>query len=315
MHCALKKTAVCNNIQMKIIPYILIIVFGLFTGCNVNSYTFDENLACQSLEKQAKWVHRYPGGEDAPICRQFLRESLEPYCDKYIEQDFTETVKGKELELKNIIGIINPKADKYIILASHYDNRPFSDKEKTIGLRQKPCPGANDGASSSALLLETAKVLKAKKPKVGVIIALFDGEDYGKDDDSMYIGSRYFAKHINDICEKKKVTFGILLDMIGDKDLNIFIEQISNKTAPKLVEKVWDCAKGLGYGDSFIPKVKYGIYDDHISLIEEGIDCIDIIDFDYKNWHTSHDTSDKCSPQSLKIVADVIIEFLYSDIE
>ncbi len=300
---------------MRLKFLILMIILGVFSGCNVNSYTFDENMAFQSLEKQSKWVHRYPGGEDAPFCRQFLRESLEPYCDKYIEQDFKQTVNDKELELKNIIGIINPKAKEFIILASHYDNRPFSDQEKDKAARNNPCPGANDGASSTALLLELSKVLKNKKPKVGVVIVLFDGEDYGKNDETMYIGSRYFAKHISDVVPKDKISSGILLDMIGDKNLNIYIERNSYYSARSVVARVWACAKELGYEDVFIPRVKYSISDDHIPLIEAGVDCIDIIDFDYKYWHTNSDTADKCSPKSLQIVADTLLKFLYSNKE
>ena len=291
--------------------YILILLTILIvaTGCLSKPYEFDENKAYEMLKVQSDWLHRYPGGKDASSCRNYLKESLEPYCHKYIEQDFSLNIKGKDLDLKNIIGIINPKAKEFVILASHYDNRPFSDKEWEKSKINKPCPGANDGASSTALLLELAKVLYSEKLNVGVIIVLFDGEDYGHEEKNMYLGSKYFANHISDIVSKNTIKYGILLDMIGDKNLNINIESISNYTSPDLVEDIWNTAKELGYNE-FIPKTRYAISDDHISLIEVGIDCIDIIDFDYKYWHKNEDTADKCSPKSLKIVADTLNEFL-----
>lgn len=292
--------------------FILLIIF-ISTGCTCQPVYFDETKAFDMLKDQAKMTERFSGGSDMEKCRAYLKEKLEPNCDIYLEQNWTENLKNRNCDFRNIIGIINPKAEKYIILGSHYDNRPISDEEWTRSLQKQPCPGANDGASSTALLLEAAKVLHSKKPKVGVVIVLFDGEDFGQKEDEMYVGSRYFARHINDIFERRKADYGIVLDMVGDKDLNIYIEKTSNAAAPDLVAAVWKQAEILGHKQYFIPKAKYGIADDHDPLIEKGIKCIDIIDFDYKYWHTTKDTADKCSPKSLGIVAEVVLNFIYSD--
>lgn len=293
------------------------IIFAVFivlvsTGCICSSVPFDETEAFDMLKCQSQWLHRYPGGKDADICRAYLKEKLEPYCQVYTEQNFSHETKDKKISLKNIIGIINPKAKEFIILGSHYDNRPVSDEEWDAGLAKKPCPGANDGASSTATLLETAKVLHSKKPPYGIVIVLFDGEDYGKSEKDMYLGSKYFAEHINDIVPKDKIKAGIILDMVGDTNLNIYIERTSKLAAPELVDSVWKSAEKLGYRSVFIPKAKYAISDDHDSLLEHGIPCIDIIDFDYRFWHTTKDTADKCSPKSLKIVGNTIIDFIYT---
>ena len=300
---------------MKISLFFALLIIFLSAGCMSEPVAFDENEAYLMLKEQTQMLHRYPEGKDIALCRSYLREKLEPCCDIYKEQDFTLKIEGKKLNLKNIIGIINPKAERYILLCSHYDNRPISDKDKDISKRKNPCPGADDGASSTAVLLETAKVVHSRKPDVGVVFVLFDGEDYGTEDETMYLGSRYFSEHYSEILDADKLKYGILLDMIGDSNLNIYIEKISNYTAPELVQGVWSSAKKLGYEENFIPKTKYAMGDDHIQLIECGIKCIDIIDFDYKYWHTTEDTPDKCSPKSLKIVGDVIIDFVFSDFE
>ena len=295
---------------MKYILTILTILI-IATGCISKPYEFDENKAYESLQYQANMLQRYPGGKDANKCRKYIKDILVANCDKYVEQDFSAKVQGKNLHLKNIIGVFNPRAEKFILLCSHYDNRPMCDKEADAKLQKQPCPGANDGASSTAVLLELGKVFHSKKPKVGVILVFFDGEDYAKENDDMYLGSKYFGENVSKIVDKDKIEYGILLDMIGDKELNICIEQISNYSAPDVIASVWKCAKELGYSKNFVPEATYAIDDDHVSLIECGIKCIDIIDFNYKYWHTTGDTADKCSPESLKIVGNVISKYIY----
>jgi glutaminyl-peptide cyclotransferase len=154
-----------------------------------------------------------------------------------------------------------------------------------------------------------------RKPDVGVMMVFFDGEDYvvnPASENTMYLGSKYFAKNLG-AQAKSRIAYGILLDMIGDKNLGIYEERRSVQAAPEVVKRVWDAAKALGYEKSFIPQTKYSMTDDHISLIEAGVKCIDVIDFDYGPWHTLDDTPDKCSPDSLKIVGDVIARVIYEE--
>ena len=108
-------------------------------------------------------------------------------------------------------------------------------------------------------------------------------------------GSAAFAKTVD---PAYRPVFGILLDMIGDADLNIYMEGYSQMYAPHVVEKVWLKAAELGIHE-MVPQVKYSMFDDHVPLLEAGIPCIDIIDFDYPYWHTIEDTPDKCSAESL----------------
>lgn len=311
---------------MRRVRFIISIIFMLFalSACTFSEkkdadiqYSFDGSKAYELLSAQATLGDRSPGSKNAKECIDLIKTNLTPYCDKVYKEKFIANVNGQKIPMTNIIGIINPKAENWIMLSSHWDNRPFSDKEKDAAKQENYCPGANDGASSTAVLLELARVLSRQKPDVGVMLVFFDGEDYGKGEDNMYFGSKYFSSNISNHAryagDIKNIKYGILLDMIGDSDLNIYVEQNSNVFAPKIVDNIWNAAAKLGYKKIFIPDVKYAISDDHIPLNNAGIPTVDIIDFDYKYWHTNADTPDKCSEKSLKIVGDVITKVIYNE--
>jgi len=244
---------------------------------------------------------------------KFIQDQLKPYAEIVHVQKFQKTIRGKNLDMKNIIASFNPSSKKQILLAAHWDTRPTADMEVNSEKKKKPIPGANDGASGVAVLLELARMFAKQKPDVGVTLVFFDGEDYGPGGEDMFLGSRYFATNLSDEISPEKIEYCILLDMIGDKALQIPKEQNSVESAPDVIDKVWDTAKKLGYGDVFIPDMGMRIQDDHIPLIKAGIKCIDLIDFDYGPWHTLDDTPDKCSPKSLKIVGEVVANVVYAE--
>lgn len=291
-------------------------LLSVAVGCSPSSApAFDGERAYDILKRQVDIGPRYPGvcGHDA--CRDMIVSHLKPLADEVAVQHFAQTVAGRKLMLDNIIAKFNPAAKKSILLAAHWDTRPVADMEVDAAERGRPIPGANDGASGVAVLLELARVFHEKKPDVGVMMVFFDGEDYATDrpsESTMYLGSKYFAKHL-DSATKNLIAYGILLDMVGDKDLAIYQESASVQAAPEVVKRVWDTAKALGYGGNFVPETKYGITDDHVPLIGAGVKCIDVIDFDYGPWHTLDDTPDKCSAKSLKIVGDVISRVVYEE--
>lgn len=267
------------------------------------------------LKKQVDIGPRYSGVKGHAACHEYIISNLKPYADEVSTQDFTHTVEGKTLSFSNIIARFNAKADNFILLAAHWDTRPIADKEVNPAKQTQPIPGANDGASGVAVLLELAKMFKHRPPDIGVIMVFFDGEDYAVKPDSsqyMFLGSKHYASGLT-AGEKRKMRYGILLDMIGDKNLEIYQEAKSFEAAPDVVRKVWDTAKSLGYEKIFIPKVKYSIHDDHIPLIEAGVKCIDIIDFDYGPWHTLDDTVAQCSAESLGIVGAVVAKVIYKE--
>jgi Zn-dependent M28 family amino/carboxypeptidase len=172
-----------------------------------------------------------------------------------------------------------------------------------------PILGANDGASGVAILLELSRIFHQKPPDVKVVVVLFDGEDYGKRTDDMLLGSRYFARKMK---RRWRPDYGILIDMVGDKDLNIYIEPISANAAPEIVKKVWELAEELQL-EGIYREIGPAVMDDHVPLIKAGIKCIDIIDFDYPYWHTLEDTPDKCNKKSLETVGKLLLELVYSE--
>jgi Zn-dependent M28 family amino/carboxypeptidase len=223
---------------------------------------------------------------------------MQDVTDKVVTQDFNYSKLGKKYRLTNILGILNPTGTQKIMFSAHWDTRPTADQEKTAENKKKPILGANDGASGVAVLLELARVLKAKKPKACIYFMLFDGEDVGPDIGNMLLGARYFAKHM----DAYKPNAMILIDMIGDADQQIYRESNSVNNARKLVDTVWSAAASLGYGNRFPDEIKYPIEDDHLPMQDAGVPSIDLIDFDYPYWHTLADTVDKCSPESLEAV-------------
>jgi len=220
-------------------------------------------------------------------------------------------VDGSPVPMANLIVRWHPQRSKRILLAAHYDTLPYPmlDRENPRGL----FVGANDGASGVAVLMELANEISRLPCKYGVDFALFDGEEFIFDPNGrFFLGSEYFARQYAKHPPGYRYRWGVLLDMIGDKNLQIFQERNSmwwRDTRP-LVEDIWATARRLGVRE-FIPKKKYAVRDDHLPLHNTGmIPCIDVIDFDYPPWHTQGDTPDKCSPLSLAKVGWVIREWL-----
>ena len=202
------------------------------------------------------------------------------------------------------------------MLCAHWDSRPTADQDPDPANHQKAVLGANDGASGVAVLLEMAHILHHNPLDFGIDIVLFDLEDMGDhgaglESDSLTpfcIGSQYFVKNRPGYHPR----FGILLDMVGDKELRFEREGYSWGRAPQVVTKVWNAAKEVG-ATAFVEEIREPVLDDHVPFLEKGIKVIDIIDFDYPHWHTINDTPDKCSAESLQQVGDVLIEVLYNE--
>jgi Zn-dependent M28 family amino/carboxypeptidase len=149
-------------------------------------------------------------------------------------------------------------------------------------------------------------VLKKTKPNVGVDLLFTDGEDYGQfgpPEVDVLIGSKYFANHLPS--PDYKPLYGVLWDMIGDKDLRIPYEMLSFQQAPEVVSRVWQTAADLGYGDVFVQESGGDVTDDHVPLLNAGLKVIDVIDLTYPPHHTPNDTMDKISAKSLAAVGDV----------
>jgi Zn-dependent M28 family amino/carboxypeptidase len=271
--------------------------------------TFNATRAFADLEKQVAFGPRVPNTNGHRATRDYLLAELKKTCDRAFLQDFSRTLGGKTLKMSNIVGVINESAPKQVMLCAHWDTRPTADEEIETAKKRQPIPGANDGASGVAVLLEVARMFHAKRPDVGVQIVLFDGEDYGPGLERMFLGARHYAKNP----AVPKPAYAILVDMIGDKDLQIYRERNSENFAPEINDKVWKAVADLNLTATFPNSVRFTIEDDHIPLQQAGIKAIDLIDFDYAPWHTLDDTPDKCAPASLKAVGDVLARVVYTE--
>jgi len=253
---------------------------------------------------------RPPGSQAHEKCVSYIVSCLKSYGVKVVLQNFTYIDREKgPIPMVNIIGVLGKEGGKILIIGAHYDTRPRADNEKTPENRNKPILGANDGASGVAVLLELARIFSGKELNIELRLIFFDGEDWGIRLDEYFIGSTYYVKHLPPE-EKDKIICMILLDMIGDSDLQIYMEGLSTDYAREYVDLVWNIAEQLGYSKYFIKRVKYTIYDDHYPFLKANIPAIDIIDFDYKYWHTLEDTPDKVSPKSLEIVGKTILNVI-----
>lgn len=273
---------------------------------------FDAARSFEALEKQVRMGPRVSGMPGHAACRDYFLETLRPLADSVERQDFTARVRGRNLGMSNVVARWKGKTSgNGVILCAHWDTRPTADYEFSAAGRRMPIPGANDGASGVAVLLEVAQAFKKAPPPVPVMMVFFDGEDYGPGLDHMFLGSRYFADHLPADVPKR----GILLDMVGDRDLVIPREAYSVQMAPEVVEGVYGAARKLGLERHFPSIIGTPIEDDHVQLHRKGLKVIDLIDFSYGPnhswWHTLQDTPDKCSPASLKAVGEVVLEWTY----
>ena len=220
---------------------------------------------------------------------------------------------GSEVHMANIIVRWNPESRDRLLLCAHYDTLPLpmEDRDNPRGT----FVGANDNASGVAILMELGNEFAQKPPPTGVDFVFLDGEEYiFSTQDRYFLGSEFFARTYAESNPPYRYRWGVLLDMVGDADLQIFEEQHSigwPDTRP-LVEKLWATAARLGVRE-FVARVKYDVRDDHVPLHDIGkIPICDVIDFDYPPWHTQGDTADKCSPLSLAKVGWVISQWVRS---
>ena len=271
---------------------------------------FNGTTAFGYVQKQMSFGPRIPNTPGHQQEADWLLAELRQRADTVIVQEITHKLKnGVTLHLRNFVARFRPQATDRILFLAHWDTRPMADQAKNLGEQRMPVPGANDGASGVAVLLGVADALKARAPTgaTGVDLLFVDGEDFGDfaDTNDVLIGSRWFASHLPG--RGYQPLYAVLFDMVGDKDLQIFQEGQSVAGAPEVVQRVWRVAADLGYAHQFVPSVRHTLTDDHVSLQKVGIHTIDVVDFDYPYWHTTEDTIDKVSGESLQIVGDVAV--------
>ena len=298
---------------MKIFKFWLtvIVLTAVSAECRAAAPQFSGERAFAFLKAQCDFGARAPGTTGHSKCRDYLVAELKKSMPHVTVQTFGYQVRNRRQTGFNIIARRQPQNSRRVLLCAHWDTRPWADEDPDPANRLKPVLGANDGASGTAVLLHLAELFAQQPPTVGIDIVLFDAEDSGdhSNNATWALGSAAFAR---EYARSFGPRFGILLDMIGDADLEIYQEAYSYQYARDIVDRVWHKAAELGIG-AFVPQVGYAVYDDHIALLQAGIPCIDIIDFDYPYWHTVNDTPDRCSPVSLEKVGRVVSAVVYDE--
>ena len=224
-------------------------------------------------------------------------------------------ITGRPVRMANFIAQLNPKMTPRILLCCHYDTRPFPDQDSVN--KNGIFLGANDGASGVALYMEMAHHLPKLTPNLGVDIVMFDGEElvFPSDRGKYFLGSEHFAKRYKASRSDPRYACGVLVDMIGDKELRIYKERNSLRYASAVTNSVWKAARQAGES-AFVHRMKHEIRDDHIPLNRIArIPTCDLIDFDYGRnyWHTTRDIPRNCSGESLAIVGRVLCVWLVSE--
>ncbi len=290
---------------------------------------FNADSAYFFVEKQVKFGPRIPNSQSHQEAGDYLVSQFSGYGATVVEQEFVATTfDNQKLNLRNIIASFYPEAPKRILLAAHWDTRPFADKD--VQNRSASFDGANDGASGVGVLLEIGRVLTLRDSlSVGVDIILFDGEDWGEHDgdqsnislpkgfDSWWcLGSQYWSK--NKHKKNYSASYGILLDMVGARRSQFFREGASMTYAPKIVNKIWTMAGRIGYSDYFVNQNVPAITDDHIYVNRLAkIPMVDIVHYqagigffgDYH--HTQKDNISIINKETLKAVGATLLHVIY----
>lgn len=279
---------------------------------------FDGEAALEMVKALCEIGPRKSGSPGMVKQQELLVEHFRKLGGQVRTQDFDvrDPESGQKITMKNIIVEWHPERKERVLLCAHYDTRPFPDQDPR---RPKGVfVGANDGASGTAVLCELGRHMGDVKGKYGVDFVLFDGEEliYDQARDKYFIGSEYFSKSYVAEPPEHKYRGGVLLDMVGDKHLELYYEIGSLRFNRDLAFAIWGTAKKLKVTE-FIAKPGHEVTDDHLSLNKIAkIPTIDIIDFDYPKfgsdsyWHTEYDTPDKCSALSLAKVGWVLHEWL-----
>lgn len=290
-----------NGLYISVIAALLLAVAGWYGYSfwldQATPDAFNGQQALADVQAQVAFGPRTPGSGGHAQVQAWIVAELEA-AGWVVEIQSSERM-GHPVE--NIVARRGDESPE-IILGAHYDTRFFADQDPSPANHDQPVPGANDGGSGVAVLLELARALPAES--VPTWLVFFDAEDNGQIEGWDWIlGSRAFVEQ-NPTLRPRAV---VIVDMVGDADLNLYLERNST---PSIRDEIWAVAAELGYGEVFIQEEKYSMLDDHTPFLEAGLPAVDIIDFDYPYWHTVQDTPDKVSAESLEAVGATLLQWL-----
>lgn len=327
--------------------FFLLLFTALLAGCHGNSEktastpentidysavqipAFNADSAYRYVADQVAFGFRTPGSQGQRKCAAYLTSQMRRWCDTVIVQDFPAILwDGREVRGKNIIATVNARPGspegRRILLAAHWDSRLWADHDPDEANHRKPFDGANDGASGVGVLMELARAISSQPLSVPVDIIFFDVEDQGVpewadkyENDSWCKGSQYWSK--NPHVPFYSATYGILLDMVGTQQPRYTKEEVSRQYASGILNKIWNIAAAIGYGDIFVNKDTDPILDDHYYVNRlAGIPMVDIVQNTpgtsfFQHWHTLGDNMEHVDKNSLRATGIVLLKTLYAD--
>ncbi len=284
----------------------LVLLVALALGCAgaqapSKAPVFDSSRAYEDLRQIVSFGPRPPGSAALAQTRKYMAGRRAAAGAKVSEQAFDASTPIGTVRMVNVIATLPGERPDRLVISGHYETKLFRDFRFV---------GANDGGSSTAFLLELARALQGRKHPLTIELVFFDGEEAfdpvrWEGNDHTY-GSRHYVEAARRAGTLKQIRAMILVDMIGDRGLNIRREQGST---PWLVDLIWASARRLKYQQYFLED-STPIEDDHVPFLDAGVPAVDIIDLDYEPWHTPDDTLDKVSARSLQIVGDVLLDAL-----
>lgn len=294
-----------NNTKLKIFIGVIIAAIGISymvmrgkSGGYVEQESFDGQRAFENVVYQVDLGPRIPDSIAQHQTVEWITETLNNEGWDVEIQSSTRM----EHQINNVVAK-KGNGNNLIIIGAHYDTRMVSDQESDINKKIIPVPGANDGASGVAVLLELGRVIP-DNIDIEIWLVFFNAEDNGNIPNWEWIlGSSEFVDKLEETPESV-----IIIDMVGDKDLAIYYEKSSNVDLRK---SIWEEANSLGY-HQFILEEKFRMIDDHTPFVNADIPVALIIDFDYPYWHTTNDTTDKVSSESLEAVGNTLLSWIMS---
>jgi hypothetical protein len=284
-------------------------------GCNrAETPLFAVDSTIVHINRQLAFGPRVAGSAARDSCARYIAHTLERYGARVTVQPFEvkDPYGDRTIRMMNIIGSFGPGGKRRLMLCSHYDSRPWADQEKDSTLWQTPILGAVDGATSTAILLEIGRMAGKRAPDIGVDLVFFDGEDYGKERDIDYylLGSRHFAANLEDY----RPAAAVLLDMVGGVGTTARREGTSDERSRAFMDYVFGRAQDLDLR-YFQSAPGAAMIDDHVPLLQAGIDAIDLFGYDFAPWHTLRDDGtaiDKAKVEEVGILLrDLVYNFKY----
>jgi hypothetical protein len=275
-------------------------------ACGARERTFDGARAFRHLEAQVALGPRVPGSDAHRRALEYFQSHFAATADRVNVQAFDAVcaLDSTTASCQNVVAVFQPESRRRILIGAHWDSRPHADHDPDPAKRRQPVPGANDGASGVAVLLELATALHAHPPKIGVDLALFDAEDGGREDDprTFSVGAQRFVAEHRDY----RPGYVVVLDMIGRRGTRIPREANGLSASPRLVEGVWAAARNAGI-KALVDSTGPPVMDDHIPFLAAGIPAVDLVDLADPAWHTTSDLPVDCAKESLEDVGRLML--------